>query len=313
MNKKEAPQDSGEKDNAQDKEIQNVNTNLLKVVIFRSISDNLVAQVGDPVICEEKKDDNNNLLVINQKANFKEDFSFSIDRIYEIMNFSLQMQNKTKKEKYIKLSESIKDQEALLRSIDEDVTLNQQYNYRDEELKLRQLKVFRDSLKRETQGNYMRLGKGGIRQYELIAVDGILYPYFFGSKWFRVYPDLTVKKKIFNHENSVFKNETAALFKNALNWITVVTLIIGLLLCVVGGGMLVYDHKYNSELNLKANQGAITCTNALSTITKNYGGIVNDYMQVKQIELEKLKKDENPNNNKVDIGSIIIDPSKITK
>lgn len=297
-----------------DSEIQNLSTNQLKIFIFRSISDGLVAQVGDPIIATEKKDSNNTLLAINEEANFKEDFNFSVDRVYEIMNFSLKMQNKTKKEKAVILEKKIKNQEELILSIDDDVKLNERYNYRDEELKLRQLKVFYNSLRKESTGNYMRLGKGGIRQFEFVVIDGILYPYFFGGKWFRVYPDLLVKKKIFNHENTVFKNETAALQKSIFGWINVITLIIGLVMIAIGGGMMSHAYSKNSEVTIDANKGAITCTNTLATMNTAYGGIVSEYLNIKRAEAESIKKSENPINNIPSVSSIInVDPTQITR
>lgn len=306
---KSKPQDQQQ---AVDSEIQNLNSNKLRITIYRPVSDDLVAQVGNTIIAEEKKDANNSVLVINEEKKFKEDFNFSQDRIYEVMDFSLKMHNKTNKEKANILDKKIQEQEDLIISIEDDVELNKTHNFRDEEVKLRQMKVFRDSLRRERKGNYVRLGQGGIRQYEFVTIDGILYPYFFGARFYRVYPDLTVKKKIFNHENTVFKNETANLLNKNMNWIPVVILAIAIAFLL---GNIYWTYKLSqseTDIALAANQGAITCENTLAAITKNYGGAVEDYLAIKKEELETLKKNQNNNNNNPNTNTNIkIDPTDL--
>ena len=302
------PKEEG--DDKKDETLAQTNTNLIKVLIFRQLSDGLVAQIGHPIMCVEKPDDHTNLMVTNDEKRFKEDLNFQKDRIFEVLSFSNKLQNKTKKEKSNILSTSIQEQEDLVNKIATDVKLNADYNAQEEKLKLRQLKVLRSSLQMETRGNYMRLGTGGIRQYEFVAVDGILYPYFFGSKWYRVYPDLLVKKKIFNQENTIFRNEVAGLQKGIMNWIMVITLVIGLLLCTVGGVMMYHAYYKTADITLTANQGALSCTNTLAKINENYAGIIFDYQDLKQKDIESIKNTELPNNV---IGNIIADPSKITK
>jgi len=311
--KKDPKQAENNTDAKKDKEISNVNTNLIKVCIFRPLSDGLVAQVGDPILCEERKDENNNLLVINEQKKFKEDFSFSIDRVYEIMNFSLKVQNKTKAEKIAIINKAIGEQEKLLNTLDTDTESNKYSNYCDEELKLRQLNIFKDSLRRESTGNYMRLGKGGIRQYELIAIDGILYPYFFGSKRFRVYPDLQVKKKIFNHENSVFRNETSALQKGMLNWITVITLIIGLVMMAGGGFMMSHAYSKNTHITEAANKGAITCNNVMSSMVEAGGETFIEYIRDKKTQKQNNINNEKQSNTIQTPDNIVVDPTKLIK
>ena len=295
------PQETKGIDDKVDNKTAQANTSLIKVTIFRPLSTGLVAQVGDPIMCAEKNDVHNNLMVVNEEKNFKEDFNFNKDRIFEMLDFSLKTQNKSNKLKEILILESIEKQETLVNRLDTEVELNAEFNAMDENLKLRQLKVLNESLQMETVGNYMRLGKGGIRQYELVAVDGILYPYFFGSKWYRVYPDLTIKKKIFNQENTIFRNEVGNLQKGILNWMVIATLIIGLL-------MMAGAYSKNTEVTMTANQGALSCANTLAEINENYGDIIIDYQKLKTRQTTSIKKTEIPNSN---IGGILIDPGKI--
>lgn len=301
------PKEEG--DDQTNKELATTNTNHIKVVIWRALSEGLVAQVGQPIMCVEKPDANNNLTVMNEEKRFKEDFNFNKDRIFEMLEFSLQTQNKSKAEKAVLLNKAIKKQEEIVNILGTDLQKNKDKNAPDEKLKLRQLKVLRSSLQMETTGNYMRLGGGGIRQYEFVSIDGILYPYFFGSKWYRVYPDLLVKKKIFNQENTIFRNEIAGTQKNVMNWMMIVVLAIGALMSGGGAWMMTHAYAQNSEVTLIANQGALSCANTLAKINDNYGTIIKDYQNLKQKQSESIKSIETP---KITIGGINIDPTKIT-
>lgn len=284
--------------NAIDEETVNTSNKKLRILIFRHIGDDLVTQVGAPIIAEETKDENNNLIILNEPAKFKEDFNFSVDRIYEMISYSLKLQSKSVKEKGEILRKTIKEQEDLLNKIDIDIRLNTQYNYQDEELKLKQLRIFYDSLLREQHGNYMRLTQGGVRQYEFVAIDGILYPYFFGSKKFRVYPDLTIKKKIFNSENTIYNAENTLLQAGLINWIVVIMLAIGVVL-TLGNGFWTYKNMTTgNSMSEVANKGALQCSQTLSELQRTYGDIIKEYMESKRLEkIETDKNKQNPNIN----------------
>lgn len=294
---------------ANDPKTQQVGTNQIKVTIFTDLGGGLVAQVGDPIICTEKPDEHTNLLVINEERNFKEDFNFQKDRIFETLEFALKIQNKNRNERKQIISVEIKKQEELVNSLKTNKELNAKYNYQDESYKLRQLKVMREALQMETFGNYMRLGKGGIRQFEFVAIDGILYPYFFGSQWYRVYPDLQIKKKIFNQENTIFRNEIGKLQGNILNWMMIIVLVVGILMMGLAGWMMNHAYTKNGEITLTANQGAISCTNTLASINSNYATIIEDYQELKAQQTESIKNAQNPNINTG--GNLIIDPNNI--
>jgi hypothetical protein len=296
--------------NNKDKQENQINpTNKLRIKIYRYMGEDLAVQVGKPILAEEKRDENNNLLALNEKAFIKEDLNFSIDRIYEIMNFSLNLQNKSKKEKAAILKKAINKQETFLNSFENDIELNAKYNYRDEELKLKQLKIFYDSLRKEKRGNYLRIGEDGVREFEFVVIDGILYPYFFGSKKFRVYPDLLVKKKIFNHENTVFKNETAALFQSTLNWMIVVLYVFGVLLIAVNLGVGYWVYQKNANIDEEINKGSVTCLNTLGTFTANYGSVLESYMR-NQVKNSQTQSENTQSNINTEIPIINIDPNK---
>lgn len=308
---KSSPEPQKEKgDDKKDATQSQSTTNLIKVIIWRPMGGDLLGQVGEPIICEERKDNNNNQLVINDDKGFKEDFNFNKDRVFETLEFKLSLsENKTKLERATVLADAIKIQTTLVNEISSNVDKNKDYNALDERLKLRQLKVLRESLQKETKGNYMKLGSGGIRQFEFVAIDGVLYPQFFGTRFYRVYPDLLIKKKIFNQENTIFRNEVGSLQKNILNWMTIITIAIGLIMCGLGAWMMKHAYSKNTEVTMTANQGALSCANTLAGINANYGTIINDYQRLKITEqnTNNIKK-EDPKNS---IGGISIDPSKI--
>lgn len=287
-------------------------TNKIKVIIYRELSAGLFGQVGKPFIVEEKKDANNNLIAINEEQNFKEDFNFSRDNIFDSIELALGISGANKKTKLVKLNEMIKNQKELLENIEKDVTKNSKYNYPDEELKLDKLKLLKESLRKERVGNYMRLGEGGIRQVELVSVDGILFPYFFGAVNMRAYVDLTTKKKIFNQENTIFRNEVGGTQKNVLNWLLIIGFVIGFLLIGLGAWMIKYGYDKTEEVTLVANQGAIACTNALATINQNYALMIDDYKDLKTSQQNANNiNNQNPNTNSG--GGIIVDPTKLIK
>lgn len=300
-----------EGDDKTDPETSQTGTNLMKVLIWRDMGGGIVTQVGDPIMCVEKSDEHTNLVVQNEMKNFKEDFNFQQDRIFETLQFSLKTKGKNNAQKKILINKAIKTQEQLVNDLKTEVEKNVDYNYNDESQKLRQLKVLRAALQMETRGNYMRLGKGGVRQFEFVAIDGILYPYFFGSEWYRVYPDLLIKKKIFNQENTIFRNEVGNLQKNILNWLMIIGLVVGLIMMGLGGWMMKHAYSQNSEMTLIANQGAISCTNTLAGINANYGTIIQDYQQLKNKQTESIKNTQNPITNIGGGSGLIIDPSKI--
>lgn len=284
-------------------------TNLMKVIIWRDMGGGLVTQVGDPIMCQEKPDEHTNLVVMNEEKGFKEDFNFQKDRIFESLEFSLKTKGKTNQEKQKLINGAIKTQEELVNNLKIKKELNKEHNFNDENQKLRQLKVLRAALQMETAGNYMRLGKGGVRQFEFVAIDGILYPYFFGSKWYRVYPDLLIKKKIFNQENTIFRNEVGAIQKNILNWLLIIGLVVGCIMMGTGAWMMKHAYSKNTEVTMAANQGALSCANTLASINANYGTIIQDYQGLKKQQTESIKNPQIPISNSG--GGLIIDPSKI--
>lgn len=292
-----------------------INTNQIKISIWKKISPTLYAQAGKEFYAFERTDNNTNTIVINEEKMFKEDFNFSIDRVYEILKYDLKLMNKNKAEKLNILNAKIKKQQELLDKINSDVDLNENHNFNDEELKLNQLKVYHNHIKYESNGNYMRLATGGVRYYELVAIDGYLMPFFYGADYHRASPDTTTKKKIFNQENTIFKMEQSALDKN-LPLASLITLGVGLILAVAGVGGLWFGFSKNTEITQQANQGAITCADTLSYITQNYGSMVTEYIDIKRIEQKESEKDTSNinnqnNNNNIGLGDIInINPNK---
>lgn len=298
----------------QDKEnIQEVNSRTILVRIYRKVGVDMYAQAAE-FKAEEKPDANTNVLAINEDKNFKESMDFSKDRVYEMLSNNLKIigLEYTKQEKI--LADKIKEKEDELRNFydnDEEVRkqVNSFKNFQDEDLELRQLRVLRDSLKYQKLGSYVRLGANGIRVYEFESRDGVLYPFVFGgTKSPRAHPDLTVKKKIFNQENTIFNQQMGLNLNKTLTWIAVIMIAIA---CVwsLGNGFWTYKNWLHSDdMELRLNGAAITCNNAMSKLVDSFGNSIEDYSSIKQ-DIETLKKKESDNNNNKDT-EINIDPNK---
>lgn len=284
------------------KQLEEIASNNIKIRIYRSVGSDLVTKVAE-FMAQEIQDENKSLIVINEEYNFKEDFGFSKDRVYESMELQLKLRNKDKKTRYELITQQIKLQEKLVEKLEVDIDENKNYNYQDEELKLRQLRILRDSVKKEVQGSYMRLEKNGVKCYEFLSVDGILKPYFFGNTDLRVYPDLQTKKKLFNSENTIFQNEHN--IGGYINWISIV--LIGIAVLFVFGNAFWSFNLYtkSSEISMEINEGGLICTNSMAEIHREYGNVIKDYVRTK--EIENNINNENPNTN----SGIILDPDII--
>ena len=296
----------------QDKEsTEQINTNKVKVIIWRSIGKDLYALASE-FEAVERPDQNTNLIVTNEDKRFKEEVNFSKDRVYEILEYNLELVGKDIKTQQTILDKKIKERETLIKKFeseadDEREKVNKKYNFQDEDAKLRQMRVLRDSLKYQKLGAYERIGKNGIRQYEFESKDGVLYPFVFGgTKSPRAHPDFTVKKKIFNHENTVFNQQLGLDANKILTWISIIMIGIA---CIwsLGNGFWTYKIvMHEEETNARIDSAGIACNNAMAVLTKNYANYVSSYPQLVQ-DIENLKNNKDTNNNKN--SEIVINPN----
>lgn len=292
--------------------LEAINTNTVLIRVFRKVGEDLYAQAAE-FEATEKPDSNTNLYAINEDKNFKEELNFSKDRIFDILANNLNIVGKEYKIQERILRERIKAQEALIKKFDsedkEEVEkINTNNNFRDEELKLRQLRILYDSLKYQKLGGYLRLGKNGIRVYEFESRDGVLYPFVFGgTKSPRAHPDFTVKKKIFNHENTIFNQQFGVNLNKVMTWMAII--FIGI--CMVwslGNGFWTYKNWVtDNEIDMRVNAAGITCNNALATLTNSFGTAIKDYSTIKQ-DVETLKKNQDNNINSK--NNLVIEPNQ---
>lgn len=279
-------------------DIESISVNLINVKIYRLIAKDLYSLASE-FQAVEKTDSHTNRITINEEKHFKEDTNFSKDRVYENLNSNLELEGLDYKSKVKILTDKINIQKKFLKTFDTDVeddriTLNNQYNFQDEEVKLDQLRVLKDSLKYSKLGGYMRLGAKGVRTYEFVSNDGVLYPYVFGGKFPRAHPDLTVKKKIFNQENTIFKYQTGLdKHKNIFLWMAIA--FIGIcMIWSLGNGMWTYKNWIaDRDIELMINSPTMSCNNALATMTNKYGVVIDEYLELRRDEIEILKKNEN--------------------
>lgn len=278
-------------------EIEKININKINVKVYRKIGKDLYSLAGE-FEAIEKTDNHTNRVTINEEKFFKEDTNFTKDRVYEALEYNLELENKDIKQKKTILDEAIKTQQDFLKTFDTNdeetkIKLNTQYNFPDEEVKLDQLKVLRNSLKYHKLGSYVRLGKNGVRTYEFTTSDGVLYPFIFGGEYPRAHPDLTIKKKIFNQENTIFNTQTGLDTNKTLMWMLICFVGVCMIWSLVLGFWTFKNWEASTDLDLRVNAAGITCNNAMATLTNKYGIVLDDYMELRKDEIEILKKNEN--------------------
>lgn len=265
---KEAKEVNLDKATSKEHETQQSVSSAIKVKVYRSTGGGGLS-LAAKFQATERQDKNTNLFAINEEKRFKEDLDFTTDRVYDWINTDLALNGKKTSIKAEKVKEKIKAQEKVIKDIEGDVKLNAKYNFPDEEKKLKQYKIFLESLKKDKRGTYMLYEESGIRTYYFKSVDGILYPYWWGENAMRVDPDLTTAKKIFVHENMIFKNEHSK-FQTAFNWTSIIMLVIGVLF-LIGGAWLTYGHTEDMySMAADVNEGNIKCTNTLALCTEKY-------------------------------------------
>lgn len=283
--------------------LESTTNNKIQIKVYRQVSQGLLglAAVIDAV---EKKDNNDNLFAINEEKNFKEDLDFTIDRVYQTMNIELGLINKNRTDKLTIIAKKIREQTELVTSIHKEMAMNEKYNLEDEELKLKQLRILADNVKRkDDHGAYCKL-ENGIRVYSFTVIDGILYPEFHGTTNHRSHPDLTVKKRIFNHEKKIFADENGAP--------TTKLIMLGIILCGIGalmviiGGVLNYVYLSNSnDINARINAAPLKCSNTLASCTQAYSELYQKCL-VGDVKPETKK---NINNEKP--SNVMVDPTKL--
>jgi len=278
--------------------------NKIQIKVYRQVSQGLLG-LAAVIDAEERKDNNDNLFAINEENNFKEDLDFTIDRVYQTMNIELGLMGMTNKmDKLQKIAKEIGKQTAIVKKILADVKENENYNLSDEEAKLKQLRILADNIKRKDEkGAYCKL-ENGIRVYSFTVIDGILYPEFHGTTSHRSHPDLTVKKRIFNHEKKIFADENGGP--------TTKLIMLGIILCGIGalmviiGGILNYIYLSESnEMNERINAAPLSCSNTLATCTQAYEELSRQCLTGEAIiETTNNINNEKPNN-------VIVDPTKL--
>lgn len=280
-------------------EDEKVTSNSVKIEIYSKISEDLMGLKAE-FFAIENNDKDTNRVTTNEDKFFKENLAFSRDVTLDALEYTLEIEQKSKKEKLVILDKKIKEQKELIRKFEQEPkdgeeNINAKYNYENEYLKLRQLNVIRDGLKKAKRGAYMRL-KNGIKTFEFVGVDGVLYPYFFGGNFYRAYPDFEIKKKIYNREQTLLDQQMKVGKEGMMNWIYIfATVLVVSIMLNVGFGYFLWDSS--QDRNMEINQAGINCNNAMASISNTYGDVVTEYFELKAREMESIKSNQNPNNN----------------
>lgn len=310
-------QDSKEKkrtqeSNIEDTEQRDINSRKVKIVLYEWMSKDTLRWVDD-IEGEEKPDEVGNKIVFGNLDKFKEDFNFSIDRAYESLEYELNFKNKKLQEKESILNKAIEETELILKECDKkNPEYMNKYNYRDTDLKLRQLRVLKDCLRLDNKGNYVRIGKGGVRQYDMVVEDGLLYPLHFGSRGYRVNPDLRNKKKIYNSENVIFNKEWSSILNKGVEWTGLILCVIGLVTIILGLLMNWYAFTTISEPYQQLSYTAERQLDTINSINQIYGEDLLDYLKNNTKSVAINTNNINTANPNLNIGGVIdINPNQI--
>ena len=271
-------------------------SNLVKVRVYHEVSQGIPSLMIEKIL-PISYDNNWNVTIEDKDINFKEDFEFKKDAQLNNLIFALKLDGKKKSRQGEILDNAIKEQKEILHKFEEDPeNMNKKYNFQDEHLRLKQYRVLKDELLKTNKGSYMRIEKG-IKTYEFMNDEGILYPYWFGTSPYRIVVDFSVKKKIYNSELTILNKQNDFLNQFA-QWGNVI--LIGILVIGIIGNMFWTYHNYSksAEFEIKISQAGIDCNNAMSSMVKNYGGIVEDYIKVKKQEISEIEKQNKINSEK---------------
>jgi uncharacterized coiled-coil protein SlyX len=187
---------------------------VVKVSVQRIIGSGLRTEVLKFDALQDR-DNAGNIIIKNEEYDFREDLDFVKEKVIEDLEYRLALISGTKETKINKINDAIKEQETRIKNIrDGKLTLIEdnkevQYNVNpiDEDVKLTQLKVLRDSLKLDGKGVHEFIDVNGFRVYDYKFEDGVLFPIVYHNKENSLSPDKTAKRKNYRSEQDLINTE----------------------------------------------------------------------------------------------------------
>lgn len=243
-------------------------------------------------LAEERRDIYNNLVSINEEYLHNEDTDFAIEDVYREMEIILEFSKKSRSERLEILDKKIRHQDKLLQYLKKYIQLNSMFNYADEELKGRDLKILRNYIsKHDGNGAYFTIEKGK-RVYSFEAVDGFLVPIWYGVDTYSKYPDHTRKVKINIQEEQRMRQEMALYNKEKKlgQILTVATIFVAILFV----SLLFTGYKVwvkNNDLEEKINGNAYKCAEYTSKVNQQFTQIMENTVVKKLLDEQKQEQE----------------------
>ena len=277
------------------KRLSNLGETLVKVSVFRVIGKSLRSEIVkfDAI---QNKDASGNLILINPDFDFKEDVDFVKEKVIEDLSYKLDLISDSKKAKITKVEEAIKQQETRLKNIrdgklvvkskdSQDKVTN--VNFIDEDNRLAQLKVLRESLQLEGEYTHEWVDSNGFKHVDYKLVEGVLYPLVYYDKDSTLTPDKTAKRKNYRSEKDIIDTEYLNDKTNPFSGVGKILLwaiVIGLVGALIWGNVknmersseitAQWDESYMSQVLEASKLSSIECANYLSASAKNNNEVV---------------------------------------
>lgn len=270
------------KDNAK---LSNAGSTTVKVSVYRIVGKALRMEVLRFTATQDK-DRSGNLILTNPEFDFREDIDFIKEKVIEDLEYRLEVLGGTKVEKIKKVEEAIKEQESRIKNIREGrLTIiaedgkEQVFNVNpiDEDVKLTQLKVLRDSLKVEGNSSHEFIDVEGHRNISYKFEEGVLFPIVYYDKEATLTPDKTARRKNYKSEQDLIDTEYMQDKVNPFTgigkvilWILFVVLFVGNVWWATNNAersaeiTAMWDESYMAEVLKASEQSALKCSAYLS-------------------------------------------------
>lgn len=295
--------DKEEKDDP--KLLSKISSGKVKVKIFHPYGGSVPNLVGE-FLAFQSRDASGRLSIINQSLKFDEDIDFERDDVFRELQVILEIKGNNKEKQLKILDSKITFQKKLIKYLDEHVKLNAVYNYADENLKLRSLKLLFNKIKKhDANGSFFSL-ENGLRTYSFVSKDGFFYPIWHGADDYSNYPDYVRKKKIHAEETKKFEEEWGHKFlKHAPTFGFGIVMVVLLLLTIAMGILVFKLVDKNAQIDERINAGISSCSKYQSLVLGNMNqfldnNIVKEALDKADLTAEEFKKESgiiqlNPN------------------
>lgn len=280
-------------------DIKDISTNEILVRVYKDFGSNTQILKAE-YFATERRDLYNNLISINTSFAHNEDTDFSMSDIYREMQIILEFKNKPKEEKLKLLQAKIEYQDKLLRYLERYPKLNAMYNYCDEDLKSRDLKILKNYIQNhDGEGAYFSI-ENGLRVYSFMACDGYLAPIWHGIDRYSQYPDHTRKLKITVQEDARMREEIREYSKekrvgDILKWGLVIVVIFFLVNCVLG----YFLYEKHRTLDDRIYESAFRSADFVRQLNEAYGNIIQETLIT-------------PNNKQIEQKITTLDPDTVS-